>query len=97
MSDRALRDEIEVLYGELKRERAKADAPLTEELSKARTKLQEEIAELTERRRALKARVEELETLTGTGEHMQTIMPGEGHTSWPMIDSPHTMMWLLSR
>lgn len=41
--------------------------------------------------------IEELETLTGTGEHMQTIMPGEGHTSWPMIDSPHTMMWLLSR
>jgi len=41
--------------------------------------------------------IEELETLSGSGEHMQTIMPGESHTSGPMIDSPHTMMWLLSR
>lgn len=38
-----------------------------------------------------------LETLSGDGEHMQTVMPGVGHSAGPMIDSPHTMMWLLSR
>ncbi len=63
MSDRELRDEIEVLYGQLKQERAIADARLDEELAKARTALQNEIAELKDRKIALKARLAELESL----------------------------------
>lgn len=63
MSDRELRDEIEVLYGQLKHERAIADAPLDEELAKARTALQNEIAELKDRKLALEARIAELEAL----------------------------------
>jgi chromosome segregation ATPase len=60
MSDRELRDEIEVLYGELKQVRAQTDAPMSEELAKARTALQQEIETLTERKRDLKERLEEL-------------------------------------
>jgi hypothetical protein len=63
MSDRELRDEIEVLYGQLKHERAIADAPQDAELAKARTALQNEIAELKERKLALEARRAELDSL----------------------------------
>lgn len=63
MGDRELRDEIEVLYGQLKAERAKADAPQDEVLARARTALKDELAELTERRKTLEARLAELQTL----------------------------------
>lgn len=63
MSDRELRDEIEVLYGQLKAERAKADAPLAEELAKARQALVTEVAELKVRKQRLRERLEELARL----------------------------------
>lgn len=63
MSDRELRDEIEVLYGQLKAERAKADAPLAEELAKARQALVTEVAELKVRKQSLRERLEELSRL----------------------------------
>lgn len=60
MGDRELRDEIEGLFGELKLERQKADAPLAAELATARTALLTEIAALPERARALRQRIEHL-------------------------------------
>lgn len=60
MGDRELRDEIEGLFGELKLERQKAQAPLAAELATARTALLTEIAALPERARALRQRIEHL-------------------------------------
>lgn len=77
MSDRELRDEIEVLYGELKATRAMAGAPVAEELAQARTELQHEILELTGRRRALRARLEELERLKADREAETATAKGE--------------------
>ncbi len=33
----------------------------------------------------------------GSGEHIETIMPGVGHTIGPVIDSPKVIMWLLGK
>lgn len=60
MSDRELRDEVEALFGELKLERQKADAPLAAELASARTALLDEIAALSERSQKLRVRFENL-------------------------------------
>jgi chromosome segregation ATPase len=62
MSDRELRDEVEALFGELKRERQKVEAPLDVELAHARTALITEIAELTTRAQTLRERREALGT-----------------------------------
>lgn len=63
MSDRALRDEVEALFGELKREREKTGTPLEVELATARTSLLTEIEELTEREKALASKLEALEVM----------------------------------
>ena len=60
MSDRQLRDEVEALFAERGRERAKLVEPLVEELSLARAALTFEVAQLTERARALRAQQEAL-------------------------------------
>ncbi|MDP1830230.1 MAG: hypothetical protein Q8L48_43600 [Archangium sp.] len=60
MSDRELRDEVEALFGELKREREKTETPLEGELAAARTSLLAEVARLTEREVALRQQLEVL-------------------------------------
>ena len=65
MSDRELRDEVEALFGELKAERRKVEAPLEAELAHARTALLTEITELTARATSLRER---LEVLSSTGK-----------------------------
>ncbi|HOO72969.1 MAG TPA: hypothetical protein PK926_14525 [Spirochaetota bacterium] len=38
-----------------------------------------------------------LDGLTGTGEHLQTVMPDTGHTYVPVRESPVAMSWLLNK
>jgi chromosome segregation ATPase len=53
VTDRALRDEIETLFAELKRERARLEVPEAAELAEAHARLTAEVERLTSRARAL--------------------------------------------
>jgi chromosome segregation ATPase len=68
MSDRELRDEVEALFGELKRERQRTEAPLDAELAAARTAFTTEIAGLTAQAQALREKVAALGTQRKTHE-----------------------------
>lgn len=61
MSDRALRDEVEALFGALKLEREKTQTPLEAELAAGRTSLLTEVEALTAREKALSSKLEALE------------------------------------
>lgn len=69
MSDRELRDEVEALFGALKRERQKTEAPLEPELAAARAALTTELAALTARAQALRQKIVTLGTLRETRQN----------------------------